>query len=108
MTSSRTDSAPTYVSRDEALRHLTDNEAARVSAAESLAQLALGDEYLDLHHLDHGVRVAAANAGSIGGVLTRKSVSEGTWLKLVAQTPGQPAVATANVTEQRGRIRKAP
>lgn len=94
-----------YISRDEALNGLSDNEAARVSAAESLAQLSHGDEYLDLHHLDHGVRTATAHASAIGGVLPRKSVSEGTWHKLVAHTPEPqpiqkpgPSVSTLTTT----------
>jgi hypothetical protein len=98
-----------YVSRDEALTRLSDTEAARVSAAEALGQLSEGDEYLDLHHLDHGVRIASGNARAIGGVLPRKSISAGTWLKLIAQTPPSPPAATAaSVMEQRGRIRRAP
>lgn len=109
MTPTRIANAPAYVSRDEALSQLTENEAARVSAAEALGHLADGDEYLDLHHLDHGVRVATGRAGTIGGVLPRKSISEGAWAKLVAQTTAsQQAVVAANAIEQRGRLRKAP
>ena len=45
-----------YVSRDALLELLSDEEIAKVSTAEAASGLSQGDEYVDLEHLDQGVR----------------------------------------------------
>ena len=44
------------VTRDTILKLLSDEENARVATGEAGARLSEGDEYLDLLHLDQGVR----------------------------------------------------
>jgi hypothetical protein len=73
-----------YLTRDGVLKLLSDDEAASVSNAESAQELAEGDEYLDLEHLDEGVRKADGLIVNMGRVLPRKAVHESTWSKILA------------------------
>jgi hypothetical protein len=75
-----------YVTRDSVLKLLSDDEVARVSTAETAARLADGDEYLDLEHLDYGVRRAdGSNATPMGRVVPRTAVHASTWSKILMQ-----------------------
>ena len=67
------------------LKLLSDEEAASVSTAETAERLDDGDEYVDLGHLEHGVRRAREPRAPMGRVLPRKAVRESTWLKIVEQ-----------------------
>jgi hypothetical protein len=73
-----------YVTREELLKLLSDDEVARVSSAETVA-LERGDQYIELDRLNHGVRKARRNAPTMTGVLPRKSVQEATWTKILAR-----------------------
>jgi len=73
-----------YLTRDGVLKLLSDDEAASVSNAESAEKLSEGDEYLDLEHLDEGVRKADGLIVDMGRVLPRKAVHEITWSKILA------------------------
>jgi hypothetical protein len=44
-----------------------------------------GDEYLDLEHLDRGVRLAAGMSAPIRHALSRTAVREATWTKVLTQ-----------------------
>ncbi len=90
----KNDNRTEYVTRDVILKLLSDDEVARVSSAETAARLSDGDEYLDLEHLDQGVRRAAGTAAPMGRVLPRKAVQEGTWTKILTQLKA-PSIATA-------------
>ena len=73
-----------YVTRDTILRLLSDEEIARVSTAETAAQLKDGDEYVDLRTPDEGVRRARGKATApMGYVLPRKAVREHTWEQII-------------------------
>jgi hypothetical protein len=72
-----------YLNRDGVLKLLSDAEVSRVSTAETAERLLAGDEYLDLEHLDWGVRRAAGADTSMGRVLPRKAVQEETWGKIL-------------------------
>jgi len=72
-----------YLTRDGVLRLLSDDEAASVSNAESAEHLAEGDEYLDLAHLDLGVRQADGLSADLGRVLPKKAVHEQTWSNIL-------------------------
>ena len=74
-----------YVTRDSILKLLSDEEIARVSTAETAAGLAEGDEYLDLEHLDQGVRCAGGTAAPMGRVLPRNAVHTNTWSNILTQ-----------------------
>ena len=73
-----------YLTRDGVLKLLSDDEAASVSNAESAEELDEGDEYLDLEHLDDGVRKADGLIVVVRRVLPRKAVHEITWSKILA------------------------
>lgn len=74
-----------FVSRDNLLKLLSDEEVASVSSAETSALLAEGDEYIDLAHLDKGVRKSKGKSAPMGQVLPKKAVHEKTWNKILAQ-----------------------
>jgi hypothetical protein len=75
-----------YETRNLILALLSDEEVARVSTAEGTAQLADGDEYIDLAAPRNGVRrVHRALQLTLGKVLPRSAVSADTWAKIVAQ-----------------------
>ena len=46
------------IARDNILKLLSNEEVAKVSTAEGTSGLADGEEYLDLEHLDHGIKRA--------------------------------------------------
>ena len=75
-----------YVARDIILKLLSNDEVARVSAAEAAFSLANGDEYFDLEHLDQGaLRAKAATKVTMGHVVPCSAVSNDTWSKILAQ-----------------------
>jgi len=73
-----------YDARDSILKLLSEAELAQVSTAEEAATLAAGDEYLDLEHLEHGVRKAPVMAAEASRMLPRSAVREETWRKILA------------------------
>jgi hypothetical protein len=79
----RHDQRRQYLTRNGILNLLSDEEVAIVSRAETAAPLMDGDDYLDLNHLEHGVRRARGEA--TGRVLPQKAVPEATWTSLVDQ-----------------------
>ena len=74
-----------FITREGILKLLTDAEISSVSRAETTERLGEGDEYLDLKHLERGVRRAGKTTTPMNRVLPRKSVNESTWLKIVQQ-----------------------
>lgn len=72
------------ITRDTVLKLLTNEELGTVTTAETKTQLVEGDEYLDLAHLDRGVRIARGNS-PMNRVLPRKSVHAATWSKILAK-----------------------
>lgn len=75
------------VTRDTIIELLSDNEIGSVSTAETALRLAEGEEYLDLEHLDQGVRKAHGTSATMGEVLPRKAVQEATWTKILKKLP---------------------
>jgi hypothetical protein len=70
--------------RDTILKLLTDDEVAKVSAAECAAGLANGVQFVDLAHLDRGIQTAAIlNKVNAGDVIPRNAVSDQTWKKIM-------------------------
>lgn len=81
--------------RESILKLLTDAEVERVCTAETQDQLATGEEFLDLKHLERGVRRARPPAGvlstvSMARVLPRSALDEPTWTKILARLPQRP------------------
>jgi hypothetical protein len=87
----KNDDRAAYVVRDAILKLLSDDEVARVSTAETAPRLANGDEYLDLEHLDQGVRRAGGTATPMGPVLPRNAVHPDTWSAILARLTAPPA-----------------
>lgn len=73
-----------YVTRDNILKLLSDEEVARVSTEETASHLVDGDEYVDLEEPDRGVqRVPGKSPPVMGHVLARSAVGETTWRRIV-------------------------
>lgn len=79
-----------YRERDDILDLLSDEEVAKVSAEEGRADLADGDEYIDLERLDDGVRQHHGPPVASGRVLPRKAVRDATWSRILGRL-GQAA-----------------
>ncbi len=72
-----------HETREQVLTLLSDDELARLSARKAIAELAHGDEYIDLAAPENGVRtVHGAMQVTKGQVLPRKAVSAETWAKI--------------------------
>lgn len=84
-----------YLTRERLLLLLSDDEVASVSSAET-AQLANGDEFVDLERLGEGVQTAELSTITPGGrVLPRKAVQASTWSKILKELNGSPAAPRA-------------
>jgi hypothetical protein len=81
---------------DQILKLLSDEEIARVSAAQGEARLVDGDEYIDLAAPLNGVRrVHVAMQQTMGKVLARGAVSAETWAKIAERFGRRFAPKTA-------------
>ncbi len=73
-----------YLTRESVLNLLSDDEIAKISAAES-RPLVEGDDYVDLEHPERGVlKVIAGSAPRPGSALPRSAVRDETWGRVVA------------------------
>lgn len=82
-----------YVTRDQILKLLSDDEIAKVSTAEAAPLLSKGDEYIDLEKLGAGVLRAGATTMKVtpmGRVLPKKAVHAKTWNKILTQLSAPP------------------
>jgi hypothetical protein len=63
---------------------LSDAEVAKVSSAEGAQQLAEGDHFLDLDHLELGVqRASVMTTGAMSHIIPQSAVSAQTWTKII-------------------------
>jgi len=83
-----TEAKTPYLTRESVLKDLSDEEVASVSTAEATSHLSNGDEYLDLDHLEKGIRRAQGITPPMGHVLPKKAVHEQTWRKIMGQLKG--------------------
>lgn len=74
----------TYVTRASVMQLLSDDEVAKVSSAESSDPLSVGDEYLDLQHLDLGVQTAKGDTSGTPHFLPKKVIHLDTWGKILS------------------------
>ena len=74
----------TYVTRASVMQLLSDDEVAKVSSAESSDPLSVGDEYLDLLHLDVGVQRAKEATIGTSHLLPKKVIHADTWGKILS------------------------
>ena len=90
----------TYITRDSILKLLSDEEVARVSTAETAAKLSPGEQYLDLEHIEHGVRVATLTRDmSTANLLPKRSVGDDTWRKILTTLAAPSVVARVGEDE---------
>lgn len=82
-----------HVVRKNIVKLLSDDEVSLLSTGEGAAQLSEGDEYVDLEHLEEGVRLAQGSAMLMGRVLPRKAVRDNTWIKILTQLPAPRVTA---------------
>lgn len=69
------------------------------------ARLAVGEEYLELDHLEHGVRrMRPTTPIDMASVLARRAVGESTWASICARLPP----ASADGAPHRAREGDAP
>jgi hypothetical protein len=73
-----------YVTRNTLMNLLSDDEIARVSDVETSSCLDQGEEYIDLEQPNQGVRRYGEHAVSMAAVLPRKSITEGTWMRILS------------------------
>lgn len=88
----KTDKLREYVIRAEIMKLLSNEEIAKVSLAETAAQLREGQEYLDLEETVQGVRRASWASLPSGRVLPRDAVAASTWGKILALVNNAPYV----------------
>jgi hypothetical protein len=81
----KTDDRKTYVTREAILQLLSDEEVATVSTAETAPRLSAGEEYVDLEHLDDGVRRAGGSIAPMGRLLPKKAVQDATWAQILTK-----------------------
>lgn len=75
-----------YVTRDVILKLLSDAEIAQASTKEAGRFLVEGDEYVDLGHLNYGVRrVHGSTQLALNDLLPRSAVAAKTWTKICAR-----------------------
>jgi hypothetical protein len=74
-----------YLTRDNILKLLSDDEVSKVSTAETAAALEDGDAFIDLEQLERGVQHAQGKALVMGRVLPRKAVHENTWSRILSE-----------------------
>lgn len=74
---------PPEVMRDAILDLLSNEEVADVATDASARKLRAGDEYVDLEHVELGVRQASGLGTPAGYVLARTAVSDLTWRRIV-------------------------
>jgi hypothetical protein len=71
--------------RDAILDLLSDTEVASVTTSSTARDLHAGDEFIDLEHVELGVRRASGVAPPPGYVLPRCAVSDATWHLVVSR-----------------------
>jgi hypothetical protein len=96
----KNDERDEFFTRESIQRLLSDREVSSVSTAESVLHLVDGEEFIDLEHLERGVRRAdtSMTPTPMGRVLTRKAVSADTWTEILHKlSQRREAVARAGL-----------
>lgn len=83
---------PAHVMRDAILDLLSNEEVADVATDASARSMQAGDEYLDLEHVELGIRKASGLGTPQGYVLSRTAVSDLTWRRIVTTLLPRPVM----------------
>jgi hypothetical protein len=78
--------------RDAILGLLSNEEVAGVEANANARWLQAGDEYVDLEHVELGVREASGLSIPRGFVLARAAVNDLTWRRIVTTLVPRPTL----------------
>jgi len=76
---------PSHVMRDAILDLLSREEVASVETDAKARWLQAGDEYVDLEHVELGVRLASGLSIPRGYVVARAAVSDMAWRRVVSK-----------------------
>jgi hypothetical protein len=79
----KNDKREDYELRDQILKMLSDTELSNVSTEEAETALTVGQEFIDLKNIKGGVHRCGADQVVMGRVLSRKSVHNDTWEKIL-------------------------
>jgi len=74
-----------FLTRTQILQLLNRGELAGASVMETAPRLSRGQEYLDLEQLEQGVQRATGDVVLQGAILSRKSIHEDTWRRILKQ-----------------------
>lgn len=78
--------APLLLTRDALVQLLSCDEVTAVALVSRGAKLAVGEQYLELDHLEHGVRNMRPTTPIVmASVLARRAVRETTWAAICAR-----------------------
>lgn len=83
---------PSHVMRDAILDLLTNEEVAAVQREANARLMRAGEEYIDLEHVELGVRQASGLSIPRGYVLPRTAVSDMTWHRIVRTLIPRPTL----------------
>jgi hypothetical protein len=87
-----------YFTRNHIMKLLSAEDVASVNGAETAAPLMDGDVYLDLSHLEQGVRRARGQTTPNGPVLPKKAVQDQTWKNVLTHLAVLESAARASKT----------
>jgi hypothetical protein len=79
----KSDKRAEFVTRDGVMRLLADDERKSVKVVEKGSSLARGEEYLDLEHLELGVRRGPVTTTPMSDVLPKRALRPATWSKIM-------------------------
>jgi hypothetical protein len=84
----KTENEKEYITRQEILDMLSDEEVTKVAIEEEPSRLIEGDEYIDLEHLERGIQqVLGGFKKDSNNVLARSVVRDETWAKIINKLP---------------------
>ena len=80
----------THITRQTIQELLSQDDGDPQSGLIVMSELSAGDEYLDLAHLEDGVRRAGGPSALDTDMLPRKAVCKDTWAKIMVHLPVPP------------------
>ena len=80
----------TQITRETIVKLLSEDDVGGARVWGVVARLSAGDEYLDLEHLEDGVRRSSGTTVPMDYLLPKKAVRGETWGKILAHLPAVP------------------
>jgi hypothetical protein len=88
------DEGVTQITRETIVQLLSEDDVVDASVARVAPRLSAGDEYLDLEHLEDGVRRSSGMTAAMDHLLPKKAVRGETWARILAHLPAVPTART--------------